>query len=130
MPRPRVLPAAEDPEGRVGAADDDVLPPLDELGDVDEELREEGELLAETAEHLGEDRDDELDEAGRHEQGDRNDDRRVGHGALDLLAEAGRGAEDDREALHDAGELAGLLARDDHVDVHVVEELRIIGHAG
>ncbi len=104
---------------------EDVVPVgLDGLGEVDERLRERGKGLAEAREHLREDRHDELDERGGHEQRDRDDDGRIGHRALHLAPEARRRLHDGGESLQHARELARLFARDDHVDVHVLEELR------
>ena len=129
MPALCVLPPFERPDAGADDDYDDVPVRFDEVGDVDQRLGQRGKGLAEAGEHLREDRDDELDEASCEEKGDRDYDGRIGHRALDLPLEAGRGLHDRAETLEDAGEFAGLFACQDHVDVHVVEESREVREA-
>ena len=114
------VPEAE--EGPRDDADDPVPVVAHEVAQVHEELGGGGQGFAEVLEDFREDGHDLHDEEDRDEDRDGDDGDRVGHGRLDLFAQARAGFEEAGEAVEDLREQTARLTGLDHGDVEAVED--------
>src|ERR1700720_4338440 len=108
-----------DDEDEVAA--DDVAGPHYDAGDQRQLAAQAGEQLGEDRDHLPQDDED-------HEGGDDDDRHRVDQRRFHLALQLDRLLDVGRQALQDDVQDAARLARRDHVDVEVVEGLRMFPH--
>lgn len=115
------------------AEDDEAVDAREEVADANDDARRERELLAgaeqpdEDALERGDDEDHDDRDDGHRDDDDR---RRVDHRRDDVAAQLDDLLDVGRKTLEDEVEDAARLARLDHVDEEVVEDLRVLRHRG
>ena len=107
-------------------ADQDVPIAANELADVDQELRRRGKFGAEILEDFAEDRDDFNDQESRDGKGNADDDDRISHGRLDLLAQACAGFEKAGQTIQNLREQSAVFACFDHAHKQSIEHARML----
>jgi hypothetical protein len=114
-----------------GAEDDEPADAGEEVADADDDAGGERELFArpeQPREDALERGDDEDHDDGDHRRRDDDDRRRVDERRDDIAPELDDLLDVGRKALEDEVEDAARLARLDHVDEELVEDLRVAGH--
>jgi hypothetical protein len=134
-PPARRLVVGADADDREDDADEDrqAAPARDEVAHGDDDARRQRQLLA-GAEQPLEDRlelrDDEDHDRRDDEDGDADDGRRVDERRDHVAPQLDQLLDEGREALEDEVEDAARLARLDHVDEELIEDLRVAAHGG
>ena len=121
----RAQEGAETEEDAADAEDQEIPFAAHEIADVDQELRRRGKLGAEVLEDFAEDRHDFHDQEGGDGKGDADDDDRVGHGRLHLLAQAGARFEEAGQPVENLREQTAMLTGFHHADEEAIEHARM-----
>ena len=96
-----------------------------EVADVDQELRRRRQLRAEVLEDFAEDRNDLHDQEGGDRERDADDDDRIGHGRLHLLAQARARFEEAGQTIENFREQTAVFTGFDHADEKPIEDARM-----
>src|SRR3954447_25243546 len=123
-----LLVLAQPEDQRTQDGEDDVVLLAQQIGDVDDVLRQCRKLTSELAEDLHEDRHEEHEQAGEHQGREDEHHRRIEHRSLDAAFDLCGLLDLVRDAIEDLVQDSRGLTRLDHRDEEAVEDLRMAAH--